>query len=302
MRILIVDDERPARDKLRRLLTQQAAQFGIGTILDAADGVQALSMIEAQAPDVLFLDIHMPEISGLELAASLPASTSQAAPLIVFVTAYDQYALQAFDANAIDYLLKPFDSARLLRALQRVHERWQARMQAAAARAAGIGIAGAMDGGPGASTSAVSVATMHGVDAGTAPVPGLTGVAAAALTTVPVPAAACGQPLRHLLISERGQTRVVRLELVEWIETADNYVILHCGQAHPLLRQTLSGLLANLAPDFVRCHRRAAVRIALVERVLVLDKGDADLLLASGVRVPCSRQYRAAVMAALNPA
>ena len=266
MRILIVDDERPARARLMRMLGTQTAQFGIRRIDEAADAVQALELMEQVMPDVLFLDIHIPEISGLELAASLPASLDQTPPLIVFVTAFDQYALQAFDANAIDYLLKPFDQTRLLRALQRVHERWQARGQM----------------------------TLADVVANKANVPDLP-------ASTLVPAADCGQPLRQLLISERGQTRIVRLEQVEWLETADNYVMLHGAPGSPLLRQTLAGLLANLQPEFVRCHRRAAVRITLVERVLALDKGDAQLLLTSGAVVPCSRQYRAGVMAALAP-
>ena len=106
MRILIVDDERPARDKLRRLLAQEE---GISAIEEARDGVEALEKLDAFAPDVLLLDIQMPEISGLDVAASLPAP----APLVVFVTAYDQYAIEAFEQGALDYLLKPAGDERL---------------------------------------------------------------------------------------------------------------------------------------------------------------------------------------------
>src|SRR5476649_554141 len=120
MRVLIVDDERPARDKLRRLLEQEP---DIAAIDEARDGVDALERLPAFAPDLLLLDIQMPEITGLEVAASLPAP----APLVVFVTAYDEYALRAFDANAIDYLLKPYDQQRLQRALQRLRERLSQR-------------------------------------------------------------------------------------------------------------------------------------------------------------------------------
>jgi two-component system LytT family response regulator len=115
MRILIVDDERPARDKLRRMLAAEPASAPSRK----RDGVEALERLPAFAPDVLLLDIQMPEITGLDVAASLPAP----APLVVFVTAYDEYAIRAFDANAIDYLLKPYDQPRLQRALQRVRER-----------------------------------------------------------------------------------------------------------------------------------------------------------------------------------
>lgn len=114
-RILIVDDERPARDKLRRLLTTHAA---VGFIAEARDGVEALQYLAQDQFDVMFLDIHMPEMDGLSVAQQLPDS----APQIVFVTAYDQFALQAFDANAIDYLLKPYDEERFLRALSKLQK------------------------------------------------------------------------------------------------------------------------------------------------------------------------------------
>jgi two-component system LytT family response regulator len=233
MRILIVDDEKPARDKLRRLLSQEA---DVTKLAEARDGVEALEQIAAFKPDVVFLDIQMPEVSGIELAASLPSP----APLIVFATAFDQYAISAFDANAIDYLLKPYDQARLQRALTRVRERLAAPQ--------------------------------------------------------PVPAFDSGHQVNQLLITERGVTRVIKVDQVQWIETADNYVVLHTAAEQPLMRQTLAGLLDKLGPRFMRCHRRAAVQLDWVESVVALDKGDCELVLRGGARVPCSRQYRAAVM------
>jgi two-component system LytT family response regulator len=202
--------------------------------------VDALQQAAEFKPDVAFLDIQMPEVSGIELAASLPTP----APLIVFATAFDQYAIRAFDSNAIDYLLKPYDQARLQRALHRVRERFQTRAAASA----------------------------------------------------PVPAFADGHPVRRLLIAERGITRIVRVDQIQWIEAADNYVVLHTAREQPLMRQTLAGLVEKLGPSFVRCHRRAAVQLEWIESVVALDKGDCELVLRGGARVPCSRQYRAAVM------
>ena len=233
MRILIVDDERPARDKLRRLLAQEA---DVTELAEARDGVEAMEQIAAFKPDVAFLDIQMPEVSGIELAASLPAP----APLIVFATAFDQYAINAFDANAIDYLLKPYDQARLQRALERVRQRLHAPQS--------------------------------------------------------TPAYDSGHDVRRLLITERGVTRVLTVDLVQWIETADNYVVLHTGAEAPLMRQTLSGLLEKLGPRFARCHRRAAVQLDWIEHVVALDKGDCELVLRGGARVPCSRQFKAAII------
>lgn len=239
MRVLIVDDERPARDKLRRLLALEA---DVSAIDEARDGVEALERAAACAPDAVFLDIQMPEVGGFDVAASLPSP----APLIVFVTAYDEYAIRAFDANAIDYLLKPYDQARLQRALQRL------RTRLAMERA----------------TPAPAPAEM----------------------TMAMP------PVRQLLVPERGATRIVKVEDISWIETADNYVVLHTTGGQPLLRQTLSGLLEKLGPAFLRCHRRGAVRLAAIAAVEVDDKGDGELLLHGGARAPLSRQYRPALL------
>jgi len=119
LRLLIVDDEPPARARLRRLLAAHADLLCVG---EAADGLQALDMAEALRPDALLLDVQMPELGGLDVAASLP-ERAQGGPAVVFVTAFDAYALPAFDAAAVDYLLKPVDPTRLARALQRLRER-----------------------------------------------------------------------------------------------------------------------------------------------------------------------------------
>ena len=117
MRVLLVDDEAPARDKLRRWLGSHA---DIDIAGEAADGLAAASAIESLKPDVVFLDIQMPGLSGLEVAAQLESGS---APLLVFVTAYDEHAIRAFDLNAVDYLLKPYDRDRLEKTLHRLRER-----------------------------------------------------------------------------------------------------------------------------------------------------------------------------------
>lgn len=116
LRVLVVDDEAPARARLRRLLL---AHPQVAVLAEARDGGEALALVDAHTPDALFLDVQMPGINGLAVAASLP----DPAPAVVFVTAFDRYALPAFEAAALDYLLKPADAEHVARAVQRLLQR-----------------------------------------------------------------------------------------------------------------------------------------------------------------------------------
>jgi two-component system, LytTR family, response regulator len=118
IRAVIVDDEEPARAKLRRWLEREPYMEITG---EYADGLSAAQAIMAGSADLVFLDIQIPGLDGLQLAAQLEPQTS---PLLVFVTAYDAHALEAFDLNAVDYLLKPYDDERFRRALERVRKRF----------------------------------------------------------------------------------------------------------------------------------------------------------------------------------
>ena len=117
LQILIVDDEAPARNRLRDLLTDCAAELPTMVVGEAANGVQALQVLEHTAVDVVLLDIRMPVMDGLELAQHLGRLDTP--PAVVFATAYDSYAIQAFELSAVDYLLKPVRSERLVTALRK---------------------------------------------------------------------------------------------------------------------------------------------------------------------------------------
>ena len=128
MRVLLVDDEQPARERLRRLLQ---AFDDIEIIGEAEDGEQAMDRIVELSPDLVLLDIQMPGCGGIEVAASLPSPR----PRIIFCTAYEQYAVDAFELHAVDYLLKPVNRARLAAALERARSLPAAEVEAAIEKA-----------------------------------------------------------------------------------------------------------------------------------------------------------------------
>ena len=114
LRTLIIDDEAPARERLRRLLS---GNYRVELIGEAVDGISAVEMIEETNPDLVLLDIQMPGLNGFEMIRALKKP-----PLIIFVTAYDEFAIQAFEVNALDYLLKPFTKTRLDQAIERAYQ------------------------------------------------------------------------------------------------------------------------------------------------------------------------------------
>ena len=125
LRVIIADDERPAREFLKSVLREFEDVEIVG---EAEDGAAAIEIIKQTKPDLALLDLQMPEISGIEAVKLLRKSQM---PLVAFVTAYDEYAVQAFEVNAVDYLLKPVEKSRLRETLNRAHERleqedWQA--------------------------------------------------------------------------------------------------------------------------------------------------------------------------------
>ncbi len=228
LRVLIVDDERPARDKLRRLL---ASQSDVTYVAEARDGLQALALLAQEKFDALFLDVQMPEMDGLTLAQQLP----EPAPPIVFVTAYDQFAVQAFDANAIDYLLKPYDEERFQKTMRKLFKQL----------------------------------TMNVI-----------------ATPSPPP----------LIIRERNAVVIVPVQDVHSVEAADNYVLLHTSTTSHMMRQTLAASMQRLGSAFARCHRSYLVRCDQIARFESNGHGDGELCLHSGARIPCSRQYRDAIL------
>ena len=241
-RLLIVDDEPLARQRLRDLL---AAEPGVEVIGESGDGREAVAMIRKLKPEVVVLDIQMPEMDGFEVVAALG---SKNLPAIIFATAFDRFAVKAFEVHAIDYLLKPFDGDRLREALRRANERRQ------------------KDGGGGADSQIAALL------AGLKP-------------RVEAPG--------RLFIKGDGKVVVIAVADVDWIESADNYVVLHVGRENHVQRETLSAMEAKLPSDtFIRISRSVLVNIGRIKELHPLFHGEYAVILGDGTRLTLTRTYR----------
>lgn len=251
IRTLIVDNEAEARRGLRLLLDKDP---DIEVVGECADGQAALRAIESQPLDLVFLDVQMPKLSGFEVLQNVAV---EPLPFIVFVTAYDRYAVQAFEVHAVDYLLKPFSNRRFQQALS------QAKTQI---------------------RNETSVSTLNDrldqlLDRlGTAP---------RALV-----AEAEAEYLERIACKEGGKIAFIEAEAVDWIEAADNYVALHVGPKTHLVRATLSEMEEKLDPRrFLRIHRSRIVNVERVREMLPQSSGDCVLVLENGTRLNSSRTY-----------
>jgi len=253
LRVLIAEDEPVPRRRLARMLGEEP---GVQVVAACSGGDDAVARIVEDQPDVVFLDVQMPDLDGFEVIEAVGTSRP---PAVVFVTAYDAHAVRAFDCHACDYLLKPFDQARLHTALDRARARL--RDDAAARRGAGD----------------TDVARLQRV-------------LSDLLVGAPEPSDA---PLRYLTARVESGLRVMRAKQVDWIETKGNYVHVHIGRESYRIRQSCARLEARLdARQFARIHRRFLVNIARVYEVRPWIGGDAIVILRDGTRLRLSRHYR----------
>ena len=261
IRTVIADDEIAARNKLRRLL---GAHRDIAIVDEATTGVEAIDSVRRHAPDLLFLDIRMPEIDGLTALGTFDANVR---PLVVFVTAYDVYAVRAFAEQALDYLLKPYDAGRLAASLDRVRERRELSHRP-------------------------SIAAVHEL---------IERAQEDALSNAIAANGASGEFLRRITVRSTGKIEIVLVSEIEWIEAAGNYVRLHTPSARPLLRETMRNLVERLDPaHFVRIHRGAVVNLDTIVKLEPLVSGDCLVRLRSGMRLRMSRSFRPDVEARLQ--
>lgn len=242
IRALIVDDEPLARERLSEFLRTEPEVEVVG---ECADGKEALAVIQSTTPDLLFLDVQMPELDGFGVVAGLSGTKM---PVIIFVTAYDKFALRAFEVHALDYLLKPFDRERFQTALRRALDQIK-RQQSdeLGQRLAGL------------------IAELRPES----------------------------KPLERLAVKTEGKMVLIKLDDIDWIEAADNYVNLHVGNESHLHRETLSALEARLSPQkFMRISRSIIVNADRVKELHPMFHGDYVVVLRNGARLNLSRSYR----------
>jgi two-component system LytT family response regulator len=228
IRTLIVDDEPLARERVRSMVVDEPDLEVIG---EARDGAEAVDAILSQAPDLVFLDVQMPKLDGFEVISSVGADRM---PPVVFVTAFDQHALRAFEVQALDYLLKPFDQDRFRGALSRVRHQIDAQESGALGKKL--------------------LALVRGMNTE---------------TPSDAPAATTEKKSDRMVVKSGGRLFFLRADEIDWVEAAGNYVRLHVGAESHLLRETMNSIETRLNPDlFFRIHRS---RIVNIERIKELQ-------------------------------
>lgn len=242
IRVLVVDDEPLAREGIRLHLADAPDMEVVG---ECGDGLAAVAAIEELRPELVFLDVQMPGLDGF---AVLQALEGEQLPEVIFVTAYDAFALRAFDAQALDYLMKPIDPERFARSLDRARTRVRRRRE------------GDVDRRLRALLDQLGSAPSH---------------------------------LDRIVVRTGARIVILRVEDVDYIESAANYVRIHAGGKEYLLRETMQALEAKLDPRrFARIHRSTIVRLDAIRALEPLFQGDYVLILENGTRLTSSRTYR----------
>ena len=254
IRTLIVDDELNARKGIRTLLAKDTELEVVG---ECGDGRLAVESIERLAPDLVLLDVQMPHKNGFEV---LEAIDLEHPPILIFITAWDNYALKAFEVNALDYLLKPFSDERFYQALERAKSQHQER------RAAEV------------SQQLLALLEHYRRE-------GQVKGASAAPDVV--------EPLRRFFIKANGEINFVPVEEVDWLEAVGYYTKLHVGRRSHLLRGNLGSIETRLDPkEFARIHRSTVVNLKRVRGLKDMFHGGCLIVLLDGTELKVSRRYR----------
>ena len=257
VRVLVVDDEPLARMRIEDVLAGIEGAQVVGT---AANGIEAIEQIRALKPDLVFLDVQMPGKTGVDVVREIGPERM---PPTIFVTAFDQFAVQAFDVAAVDYLVKPFDDERLEAAFERARSRL------------------ALEGLGQLREKLLSVLQAPTVAAGTEP-----------------PNRRTPEPpyLQRVAVESRGKIQSIPVDQIEYIVQSGPYAELHSNGRRHLIREAMQTLEERLDPaKFMRIHRSMIVRLDLIEALHRGTGGDYEVQLKGGTRVRVSRSRREAL-------
>jgi len=261
IRVLIVDDEPLARENIS-LRLEDVADFEV--IGECGNGRDAVASVIAKKPDLLFLDIQMPDLDGFDVLESIPVEIM---PVVVFVTAYDRYALNAFRVHALDYLLKPFDDERFEETLQYARETVREYRETFKRREETYQLADQI----------VPATEERGLSEGGA------------------------RYWDRLVIKMRGRVFFLKTSNIAWVEAQGDYACLHSGEKTYLLRKTMNEMEARLNPDhFARVNRSAIVNLDRIHELKPVSRGEFMINLDNGRELKLTRSYREKLEAMLG--
>ncbi len=262
LRAIVVDDEKLAR---RGLALRLANIAQVEVIAECANGQEALRVIGTESPDLVFLDIQMPGMDGFDLVCELQAD---AMPLIIFVTAFDQYAIDAFRIHAVDYLLKPIDEERLEEAVERAVTRHAVSAQNNKERLLAL-VSGRSDSGLAKELVSAAPSTRDWPE--------------------------------RLTIKDGNNFQFIKISQIQWIDAAGDYMCVHVGGKTHIMRTTMKQLEASLDPEiFIRVHRSSIVNANSIVTATSHLNGEYVLTLEGGARLKVSRGYRERIKSLLD--
>ena len=251
IKTIIIDDEPLARSIVAEYLQSYPR---IAVLQECNDGFEGIKAIQQHHPDLIFLDIQMPKINGFEMLELV-----EQPPAVIFTTAFDEYAIKAFESHAVDYLLKPFSKDRFDKAMQKWLEQRSAMQAAAAAPGAAA---------PGAAATPVSESTEQLLE-----------------TAAQSPA-----QQQRVVVKTGGKIKIIPLEDIHFLEAADDYVKIHTHNGAFLKNRTMSWFEKALDPSqFVRTHRSYMLNVQQVTRIDPYEKDSHLCILQSGAQVPVSK-------------
>jgi len=261
IRVLIVDDEELAREGIRMLLEDFPDAEIAG---ECSNGFEAVSMIQERKPDLVFLDVQMPEMDGFGVVEKIGTDKM---PLVIFVTAYDKYALRAFEIHAFDYLLKPIDDDRFVKTFQRAVAQLEQLENSLNQRLAEL---------------IEDLKSQRGQ--------------VSENQSQPAP-----KYLERIVVKTTRSIFFVGVEEVDYFEAAGNYVEIHTGQKTHLVRETITRLESRIDPQkFLRIKRSIIVNIKRIKELQPLFNGEFAVILQNGTELISSRRFRKNLDVLLN--